>query len=516
MNDIAVQPTNTTARAARPSIVQSFGIEGLYGYRDISLTSNYAATILIARNGTGKTTLLGALDALLRLQLTRLRELEFTTIRCRLIGIEDELVLTHDDLVEFLQVPADSDLPRIASRCNITIDTLFQYLMNEYSGSTPQERRLADDKVSTALRSGFGYSFREQEVVLEKVWESLFERQPGIKHIRSSLKVALRDTEIVYLPTYRRVELALLDDPNRNAYGRRQSPKFSVAAGSLYTGDIQFGLGDISDRLSAMHSQIVNSSNNGYRQISANIIKDLIDGSFANQEIPKDSLPTREELSLFFSRIKENKRSNPFPSVDDPDLDRLYSLDQVPEESQKFLPYFLAQLGKVIDTAKAVEAPVDAFIESCNRYLRSEEPSTSIEGKDGKDFDTKELCLNRRSLSVHVESTLHRRRISLNSLSSGEKQMISLFAKLFLYPKFKIVLIDEPELSLSIDWQSQILVDVLNSPLCNQVIAITHSPFVFDNELDPFARSLDVTNFVGDPHLFVEDESLSSEFYDAD
>ncbi|WP_374701178.1 hypothetical protein [Agrobacterium tumefaciens] len=40
------------------------------------------------------------------------------------------------------------------------------------------------------------------------------------------------------------------------------------------------------------------------------------------------------------------------------------------------------------------------------------------------------------------------------------------------------------------EWQKQILIDVINAPLCQQVIAITHSPFVFDNALDPFARSL--------------------------
>ncbi|RYE52160.1 MAG: N-acetylmuramic acid 6-phosphate etherase [Sphingobacteriales bacterium] len=49
---------------------------------------------------------------------------------------------------------------------------------------------------------------------------------------------------------------------------------------------------------------------------------------------------------------------------------------------------------------------------------------------------------------------------------------------------------DEPELSLSLDWQKKILVDVVNSPSCVQLIAITHSPFVFDNELEPYATSL--------------------------
>ena len=68
--------------------------------------------------------------------------------------------------------------------------------------------------------------------------------------------------------------------------------------------------------------------------------------------------------------------------------------------------------------------------------------------------------------------------------------MISLFARLYLYPGQKIVLIDEPEISLSLDWQLRILPDILNAPTCGQVVAITHSPFIFDNELEPFASSL--------------------------
>jgi predicted ATPase len=56
-----------------------------------------------------------------------------------------------------------------------------------------------------------------------------------------------------------------------------------------------------------------------------------------------------------------------------------------------------------------------------------------------------------------------------------------------LEPGQKIVLIDEPELSLSLDWQKHLLPDVINSPGCAQLLAITHSPFIFDNELDMYA-----------------------------
>ncbi|OUI98533.1 hypothetical protein HK20_06255 [Acetobacter sp. DsW_54] len=81
--------------------------------------------------------------------------------------------------------------------------------------------------------------------------------------------------------------------------------------------------------------------------------------------------------------------------------------------------------------------------------------------------------------------------------------MVSLFAKMFLYPNRKIVLIDEPELSLSIDWQREILVDVLGAPSCAQLIAITHSPFVFDNDLEPFAGALKIEESI---HEVASDE----------
>ena len=91
-----------------------------------------------------------------------------------------------------------------------------------------------------------------------------------------------------------------------------------------------------------------------------------------------------------------------------------------------------------------------------------------------------------------LSSISSRREIPLDALSSGEKQMISLFAKMYLYPNKKIVLIDEPELSLSIEWQQKILIDIFRAETCAQLVAITHSPFIFDNELEPLAAPLEI------------------------
>src|SRR5262245_16222333 len=104
------------SRGAAPSLVESFCIEGLYGYRNVSLSSPYAATVLIAPNGAGKTTLLGALDAFLRGQFSRLRNLHFARIRCKLRVIETELVLEQEHVLKYLEIKPDSMIYREARR----------------------------------------------------------------------------------------------------------------------------------------------------------------------------------------------------------------------------------------------------------------------------------------------------------------------------------------------------------------------------------------------------------------
>lgn len=509
------RPTSTTSKAAQSALVQAFSVERLYGYRTISLSSEYAATILIAKNGTGKTTLLGALDAFMKLQLSRLRDLPFERIRARLRGVEEELVVTHDDVLNFLRVPDDDDFVRFASRIGVETSSLFEYITDKPFQVPRGERPSPDDRVGMSLRRAFNYDSKEAEIALDTIRFKVFARQQNIFTAWQALQTVLEDVEVVYLPTYRRVELALSEERSSDQYGRSTLPRFVVAAGSLYPGDIQFGLADIQARLRSLNNEIIGRSNNGYRKISANIINDLLDGSFANQTYAPDDLPSKEELSLFFDRIRDGGARNRYEPVSAPNLDKLAATSDMPEASRQFLSYFLGQLGQVIDTTRGAEVPVNTFITVCNRYLSSEEPSTDLARfSESELFDGKALRLNRKNLSVHVESLSTGRRILLNALSSGEKQMISLFAKLFLYPKRKLILIDEPELSLSIDWQTQILVDVMEAPLCEQVIAITHSPFVFENELEPFARPLLVElepDFAFDRHLA---DDLSSGFDD--
>lgn len=485
--------------SAAPSIVEKFTIEGLYGYRTISLFSKYAATVLIAKNGSGKTTLLGVLDSFLTRQFSRLQDLAFDRIVCKLKDHEEELILLASDIASMSQFSGNAEIFKSSSRFSIDPSAFVDFLDNEYI-HLRKRGELNENPVFDKVLRGIGYSMREAVRVCDRAIESLRGRNANIDKISDVIGAVLKGIEVVYLPTYRRIELPLnkegSDATTRSGRKKSVNSRLGISGRSIFGSDIQFGISDISDKLFSLNQEILSKSNQGYREASANIINELINGVFDKDDAVVQRRPTKEALNLFFSRLSDTR--GVYPVVDHvmvPDIDKIYGgVNDIPTESNKFLTYYLSKLHNVIETTKDIERVVEEFIRNCNNYLSSEDESTRLPEGEGSSpsfvEDGKVLTLDRQNLSVSVKSMITKKPINLDALSSGEKQMISLFARLYLYSGKKIILIDEPELSLSIDWQKRILPDVINAPNCAQVIAITHSPFIFDNDLEPYARAL--------------------------
>lgn len=424
---------------AGPSLVQYFGIEGLYGYRSISLASPFAATILIAKNGSGKSTLLGALDAVLKCQFYRLQGLDFKTIRLSLRGLENDLTITREDVESLTNLPPDSELLRYARLLEVDVTTIRKFLSEDYPTLKGDYSALTDTKIFSALLKNSGFNYGEATNICQKLQSVIYTNNEDLAFNQREIRLALNDVDVLYLPTFRRVELPLQSDQGR---ARRAKLRFATSS-SLYGADIQFGLGDIHDRLSELNQRILADSNIGYRRISANIINELIDGTFERDSFEADKLPDRESLELFFSRLREGgRRIGPYSDVNIPSIEKIYGSDDIGGESRKTLRYFLSKLYDVINSTKDIELRVEEFIAICNKYLSDDDESAdtidSVQSQKQRRLDGKLLRLNRRNLKVHAESTASRRKIPLDSLSSGEKQMVSLFAKLYLYEKEKL------------------------------------------------------------------------------
>lgn len=158
-------------------------------------------------------------------------------------------------------------------------------------------------------------------------------------------------------------------------------------------------------------------------------------------------------------------------------------------ENRGELRRFLSQLLKVYALRREDEEAIERFTNVVNRYLypEGENPSHSVRSE-------KQLTFDKVKLETKVKNLITKKEIKFGNLSSGEKQVVSIFARLMLDPRRNyLVLVDEPELSLSLEWQQMLLPDVCLASNFKQLVAITHSPFIFDNDLSLAAGSLETT-----------------------
>jgi predicted ATP-dependent endonuclease of OLD family len=84
----------------------------------------------------------------------------------------------------------------------------------------------------------------------------------------------------------------------------------------------------------------------------------------------------------------------------------------------------------------------------------------------------KEIQFKDRTIDVKTHNGTN---IGLHSLSSGEKQLILILLETFLAGESSI-LIDEPEISMHIDWQQQLISALTQLNSSAQIILATHSP----------------------------------------
>lgn len=467
------------------SVIKYFKINGLHGYKNISIDFLDNIRILISENGSGKTTILNALDCFLNRDFLGLRKIDFDHIVCGLNGVDEELLLHKKDINFYIGSDYSPEMQEILGY-GVEESELAEFILNDY---------IPGDSDSVTNSSLGAYLYAESPWDWDRILELLTsvssefgeKMSENVDFISSKIKQAIGETEILYLPTYRRVETPLLSRDINHRRRRRFSKNLSLRDASLVSGresrptygrQINYGLVDVEERLGKMTEEIQKRTNFGYRQISATIIEDLLDIDSNFESISENDLPDKESMQRFFSRIGS---VGDRVALNSDLINKIYAYDENnrAQGNTVMLRYFMSKLSSVIDQTKALETAIENFVDKSNDYL-------------GMSIDEKELEYDREKMKVYVRNKWTNAIVKLNDLSSGEKQVLSLIAYLYLYDSDKIILIDEPELSLSLDWQQKILVDVVSAPGCKQLLAITHSPFIYDNELDKYGASLKI------------------------
>ena len=149
--------------------------------------------------------------------------------------------------------------------------------------------------------------------------------------------------------------------------------------------------------------------------------------------------------------------------------------------------HYLTKLAAVRGNQQRREEPVRAFVSLCNKYLQDKMFTFDSAKAEIGLFYVPEARKSDTDEAKSHDGTFDR--IPLEWLSSGEKQIVSLFSHIYLSgARSYFIIIDEPELSISVAWQQRFLQDLIDTQMCEGLIAVTHSPFIFENRLADCAQ----------------------------
>jgi predicted ATPase len=455
------------------SRIQKYTINGLFNSLKVEIPFDDDIKILIGENGLGKTTILNSLYYLLTKKWDKLAKIAFENI---------ELQFSSGSIIFFSKTQLEAfllDNKRQRKRGNLTIINRLKQIVD------------VEDLRKSVIKDGL----IQQEAVLNYISTNNINRKilapSGLlsdclnrllmddfvlifDEIIKIIDVQL-ETSVLYFPTYRRVEEEL---QNLGRLGERQTDEFDNAffeeVGEkeiAYAEEetlIQFGMEDVDQRIKRVLSSINETSLTGFTTVTGEILSQMLKG------FPK---PTDEDLSkliksdieIILNRVKGNLSHSDSANI-------LGIVESKKLAEKPDLAFFLSKLIEIYNQQKELDNRIKSFIGVCNKYLVD-----------------KKIVFNESLVTIEVIRNNSGQAVKLNQLSSGEKQIVSLFSKFYLDDHNSItVLFDEPELSLSIDWQKQLLPDIIATNKCKFVLAVTHSPFIFSNDLKKYAVGMNV------------------------
>lgn len=168
-------------------------------------------------------------------------------------------------------------------------------------------------------------------------------------------------------------------------------------------------------------------------------------------------------------------------------------LSQLQKKQDKLQKYGLADIKNASHIFMLDKTKLNRFSTELSIYLEDANAKYNLFEPIINKLDLYESIVNRklkfkkmnlsRTKGIMVESD-EGKNLSLSDLSSGEQEILVLFYKLIFESDVNLLLIDEPEISLHIAWQKEILEDFKSIVDLNeniQVIIATHSPQIISN-----------------------------------
>lgn len=443
--------------------IKEFCIIGLWGERNYHLKINDGKLVMVGENGCGKSTVLRIIYYTLAEKWGQLIKEDFERIRIT-IGTEQK-EFTKEQLGKPEEYLIDED-SEILSRLPIAFRR--RYLDGR------RDKVMAEDVLAYFEQMRYPEGMFEVEIAqLEEIAARVPE---SIKEISEWLKRCLIQP-VLYMPTYRRIEKNPEIQEREVARRRHKSyPIYSLK--NLKMEVSRIGMGDVNEAIHELISEIKSKYARSSAQLNLDCFKGILTQDFQQIDAIPEEYMESESITMIFESLDEDELLDIDRTSIKEKLIAIVGKTEAYDEYDKIVIYYYNMLIKRYESLKEIENKLEHFFYVCNQYL------------SGKEFVYKPKSFE---YAINVQSRNGRQKeMNIEQLSSGEKQIVALFSYIYLFVKQQsIIIIDEPELSLSVPWQETILEDVLESGMCNHLIVATQSPFVYDNSLLSYAHAME-------------------------
>lgn len=419
-------------------IIKKFEIKGLHGEYDYSIEFYEDVTFLYGANGSGKTTVLNLLTYVITCRFYKLIDYTFSTLILTYIGGNKVKTLT-----------IKMERKDISKKNNIEIIT--------------EDDKIIIDNIDKILRN----------IEMDDIGATFEDLYPSIKPLKNEF-------HYICLPLNRLAATENIEEVITPFRRRR------------YIANSEYSFAYLNESLKVIEKLIQDSC------MKINITENFINNQFRKQvlssatRISKDTpieqiisdlekidlkkvmkskeayIKTLQELDIYDQTLEENIEE--FYT----EFEKEYNKYQLNKNTIRINFAFLyndyLRIQQVVGFAKENEKAKEKNRQRKDLFVRIINDFFITSGTD------KKIEINKEGL---VKFNTNTRILTLNDLSSGEKQLIITFASFIFGMKNEtkgVYIVDEPEASLHLEWQSKFVNALLSANKKIQLIFATHSP----------------------------------------
>ncbi|WP_313342594.1 AAA family ATPase [Lacrimispora sp.] len=430
-------------------MIKRFEVFNLFGLFDNKIQFNVDKnlTVVIGNNGCGKTTMLNMINSIFSINHSQLLDIEYDYIE---LEMEDSIIKIVKDTLEL-----QADDEKVNIKC-------LKYFLNGveleqvYRRNNKLESNMFWERLIPALRRISNNLFRDERTmkIIKKsdLFYEYFDEIPNeikneILPIPPEISELLEKVNVVFIST-ERLKMLMADSEYRRDVGQKDTVE-------LYSTELKNSI------LGAL-SNYANLSQKLDEKFPYKIL----------QAIKKNEALSQEELVKRFENIKELRSKHIKTGVLETSNNEYFNsdLNGLDDSTASILTVYYNDTEEKLHALDEISDRISLFLDLINSKL-DKRKKIKISARVGMEFFQEN----------------HDEPLSLSSLSSGEQQeLVLLYQLIFSGSNNKLILIDEPEISLNVNWQREFLNDIKDIIVVNKVniLIATHSPQIINNDWD--------------------------------